>query len=62
MASRTRSGSRAPPRSGDALDKFAGAPLARTLGAYQELYNHWKASQAELETLRSAAREQAAGG
>ena len=40
-----------------ALDRFAGAPLAKTLGEYQELYNHWKNIQSELETLRSEARE-----
>ncbi|WP_454810246.1 DNA repair protein RecN [Paenarthrobacter nitroguajacolicus] len=40
-----------------ALDRFAGAPLAKTLGEYQELFNHWKAIQSELETLRSEARE-----
>ncbi|WP_427132762.1 DNA repair protein RecN [Pseudarthrobacter sp. S9] len=40
-----------------ALDKFAGEPLAGTLAAYQELYAHWHASQAELDALRSAARE-----
>ena len=40
-----------------ALDKFAGGPLSGPLGEYQSLYSHWKASQAELETLRSAARD-----
>ncbi|WP_255771157.1 DNA repair protein RecN [Pseudarthrobacter sulfonivorans] len=40
-----------------ALDKFAGDALAGPLGTYQELYGRWKASQAELETLRSAARD-----
>jgi DNA repair protein RecN (Recombination protein N) len=40
-----------------ALDRFAGAPLAKTLGEYQELFNHWKAIQSELETLRREARE-----
>ena len=40
-----------------ALDKFAGESLAGTLSAYQELYAHWNASQAELNGLRSAARE-----
>lgn len=40
-----------------ALDRFAGTPLAKTLGEYQQLFNHWKAIQAELETLRSEARE-----
>ncbi|HEX9228016.1 MAG TPA: DNA repair protein RecN [Arthrobacter sp.] len=40
-----------------ALDKFAGESLAAALGSYQELYAHWKSSQAELDELRSAARE-----
>ena len=40
-----------------ALDKFAGESLAGPLAAYQELYNHWKSSQAELDGLRSAARD-----
>ncbi|MDQ0078040.1 DNA repair protein RecN [Arthrobacter oryzae] len=40
-----------------ALDKFAGDALAGPLGAYQALYSHWKASQAELDTLRGAARD-----
>ena len=40
-----------------ALDKFAGEALAGTLASYKELYAHWNASQAELNGLRSAARE-----
>lgn len=40
-----------------ALDKFAGDALADPLGRYQALYSHWKASQAELDTLRGAARD-----
>ncbi|RAX46620.1 DNA repair protein RecN [Arthrobacter sp. AQ5-06] len=40
-----------------ALDKFAGDALAGPLASYQALYSHWKASRAELETLRSAARD-----
>ncbi|MET4097624.1 DNA repair protein RecN [Arthrobacter sp. UYCu712] len=40
-----------------ALDKFAGESLAATLSTYQELHGHWKAIQAELDSLRSAARE-----
>lgn len=40
-----------------ALDKFAGDALAGPLATYQALYSHWKASLAELETLRSAARD-----
>ncbi|CAH0175318.1 DNA repair protein RecN [Arthrobacter sp. Bi83] len=41
----------------EALDKFAGENLAATLGGFQELYGSWKSSQAELEALRSAARD-----
>ncbi|MDQ4046372.1 MAG: DNA repair protein RecN [Actinomycetota bacterium] len=41
----------------EALDKFAGETLAAALGAYQKLYASWKASQIELDTLRSAARD-----
>ena len=40
-----------------ALDKFAGDTLAGPLASYQELYSHWKSSQAELESLRGAARD-----
>jgi DNA repair protein RecN (Recombination protein N) len=40
-----------------ALDKFAGEALAAPLGTYQALYSHWKSIQAELDTLRSAARD-----
>lgn len=40
-----------------ALDKFAGDSLAGTLAGYQELHARWKSAQAELDTLRSAARE-----
>ncbi|QCB98204.1 DNA repair protein RecN [Arthrobacter sp. PAMC25564] len=40
-----------------ALDKFAGESLAGSLAGYQELHSHWKAIQAELDTLRGAARE-----
>jgi DNA repair protein RecN (Recombination protein N) len=40
-----------------ALDKFAGEALAGPLSTYQSLYSHWKASQTELEALRSAARD-----
>ncbi|WP_457966687.1 DNA repair protein RecN [Arthrobacter sp. D1-29] len=40
-----------------ALDKFAGPGLAAELGTYQSLYSHWKSIQAELDTLRSAARD-----
>lgn len=41
----------------EALDRFAGDNLAATLGGFQELYASWKSSQAELESLRSAARD-----
>lgn len=41
----------------EALDKFAGDTLAGPLAAYQELYGRWKSSQAELDNLRSAARD-----
>jgi DNA repair protein RecN (Recombination protein N) len=41
----------------EALDKFAGDNLAGPLAAYQELYSRWKSSQAELDSLRSAARD-----
>lgn len=40
-----------------ALDKFAGEGLAGTLSGYQELFGHWKSIQAQLDELRSAARE-----
>ncbi|WP_247045196.1 DNA repair protein RecN [Arthrobacter rhizosphaerae] len=40
-----------------ALDKFAGDSLAAPLATYQALYSHWKSIQAELDTLRSAARD-----
>ena len=40
-----------------ALDKFAGESLAAALAAYQDLHTHWHASQGELDSLRSAARE-----
>lgn len=40
-----------------ALDKFAGEALAGPLAAYQQLYGQWRANQAELDTLRSEARD-----
>ncbi|WP_309105658.1 DNA repair protein RecN [Arthrobacter sp.] len=40
-----------------ALDKFAGDSLTAQLATYQALYSHWKSIQAELDTLRSAARD-----
>ena len=41
----------------EALDKFAGENLASALAGFQELYSSWKSSQAELESLRGAARD-----
>jgi DNA repair protein RecN (Recombination protein N) len=41
----------------EALDRFAGENLAAALASFQELYGSWKSSQAELESLRSAARD-----
>jgi len=41
----------------NALDRFAGSDLAGILGGYQELYGRWKSDQAELDALRSEARE-----
>ena len=46
----------------EALDKFAGAEPGGPLAAYQDLYARWQAGQAELDALRSAARERAARG
>ncbi|MBT2512021.1 DNA repair protein RecN [Arthrobacter sp. ISL-30] len=40
-----------------ALDRFAGAGHAAALQEYRELYEHWKAIQTELDTLRGEARE-----
>ncbi len=40
-----------------ALDKFAGEALAAPLESFQGLYSHWKTIQAELDTLRGAARD-----
>jgi DNA repair protein RecN (Recombination protein N) len=40
-----------------ALDKFAGEALAAPLESFQALYSHWKTIQAELDTLRGAARD-----
>jgi DNA repair protein RecN (Recombination protein N) len=40
-----------------ALDKFAGEALAAPLESFQALYSHWKNIQAELDTLRGAARD-----
>jgi len=36
----------------DALDRFAGAPLAATLDAYRTVFERWRADAAELSRLR----------
>jgi DNA repair protein RecN (Recombination protein N) len=41
----------------EALDKFAGAALAQALAAYQGSYHRWRDASAELDALRTAARE-----
>lgn len=41
----------------EALDRFAGAKLARTLTEYQQLYRRWQDARAELETLKTESRE-----
>ncbi|MCG2623801.1 DNA repair protein RecN [Arthrobacter sp. I2-34] len=41
----------------EALDKFAGPALAKALAAYQGSYHRWRDASAELEALRTAARE-----
>lgn len=35
----------------EALDRFAGAPLARLLGDYQEAFQRWQTDRAELDLL-----------
>jgi DNA repair protein RecN (Recombination protein N) len=35
----------------EALDRFAGAPLARLLGDYQEAFQRWQADRSELDLL-----------
>lgn len=35
----------------EALDRFAGTPLATTLGDYQEAFGRWQAHQGELDVL-----------
>ncbi|MEZ2388780.1 DNA repair protein RecN [bacterium RCC_150] len=40
-----------------ALDRFAGPDLGAAVAEYGKLYSHWKSIQAELDTLRSEARE-----
>lgn len=39
------------------LDKFAGAPLAKTLAAYQDSFERWGTASMELERLVSDSRE-----
>lgn len=41
----------------EALDKFAGPALAAALAAYQDSYHRWREAAAELDALRTAARE-----
>jgi DNA repair protein RecN (Recombination protein N) len=41
----------------EALDKFAGAALAQALALYAASFVRWKEAKAELETLRTEARE-----
>ncbi|MCC9144978.1 MULTISPECIES: DNA repair protein RecN [unclassified Arthrobacter] len=41
----------------EALDKYAGAPLAAELGAYREDYARWRAAAKELSELRDQARD-----
>ncbi|MCD5347429.1 DNA repair protein RecN [Agromyces sp. S2-1-8] len=36
----------------DALDRFAGAPLAESLEAYRDVFDRWRADAAELARLR----------
>ncbi|GAA4380782.1 DNA repair protein RecN [Agromyces bauzanensis] len=38
----------------DALDRFAGAPLATALAEYRECFSAWRTDAAELERLRDA--------
>ncbi|MGV8884990.1 MAG: DNA repair protein RecN [Microbacteriaceae bacterium] len=35
----------------EALDRFAGAQLAKILGTYQDVYRRWQATQGELDVL-----------
>ena len=37
----------------EALDRFAGPPLARTLADYQEVHARWAQTQADLDTLEA---------
>src|SRR6185312_11573743 len=39
------------------LDKFAGAPLAKLLGTYQQTFDKWGSASSELEELVAASRE-----
>ena len=41
----------------EALDKYAGAPLAEELGSYREDYARWRAAAGELAELRDQARD-----
>ena len=41
----------------EALDKYAGAPLAAELGSYREAYARWRAAAKELADLRDQARD-----
>ena len=41
----------------ESLDKFAGAPVAKALSAYQEVFDRWGSATHELETLSAASRE-----
>lgn len=41
----------------DALDRFAGAGLARTLKEYQRTYRQWRASSKELTALKQDSRD-----
>lgn len=41
----------------EALDKYAGAPLAAELGSYREDYARWRAAAKELAELRDQARD-----
>ena len=61
MASVTTDGSPAraemTPAQREALDKFAGEKLTLALSGYAASFVRWKEANAELETLRTEARE-----
>lgn len=42
---------RSPAAQREALDRFAGAPLAALLGGYQEAFRRWQADRSELDLL-----------